>query len=216
MKAVTKRKATESANAAGAREALVNAAKVLFAKRGFDGVTVREIAEAAGVNFSLVRYHFGDKVGVYKACLAQYGNARYKSAVRILEPVKTTEEFKIRLKIIINEIIDSLLDEPDISRMMMREMESEEPLAEEIVKETLVKMAKTFVDFFTQAQAGGIVKKEINALFLTQIIQLTLSHIVLTDVARSRFFNQSIKNKAGKSMLIENIYELLIDGAIKK
>lgn len=209
---VTKSKEPSSENA---RKLLIDAAKHLFARKGFDGVTVREIADLAGVNFSLIRYHFGDKSGVYKACLELYGNSRYKSAARILEPVKTAVEFKIRLKIIINEIIDSLLEEPDISRMMMREMESTEPIAEEIVKNTLVKMAKTFVDFFTHAQEIGIIKKGISAVFLTQIIQLTLSHLVLTDAARSRYFNQSIKNKKNKNILVENMYELIINGALK-
>ena len=44
------------------KEQIVRAAEQLFAARGFDGVSVREIAAAAGNgNNSAVKYHFGSK-----------------------------------------------------------------------------------------------------------------------------------------------------------
>ncbi|MDN5789481.1 MAG: TetR/AcrR family transcriptional regulator [Micrococcales bacterium] len=47
-----------------ARAAIRNAALRLFAERGHDAVTVREIAEAAGVSPGLVVHHFGSKDGL--------------------------------------------------------------------------------------------------------------------------------------------------------
>ena len=46
-------------NATAARIFL--AAETLFAERGFDGVSVRDIVEAAEVNLAAVSYHFGSK-----------------------------------------------------------------------------------------------------------------------------------------------------------
>jgi AcrR family transcriptional regulator len=46
------------------RERLITAAGRLFAERGFAGVSVRAIAAAAGVNWSLVGYHFRGKHGL--------------------------------------------------------------------------------------------------------------------------------------------------------
>ena len=48
---------------------LVAAAARLFAARGYDGVTVRQLAEAADVNLAAVSYHFGGKRGLYLAAL---------------------------------------------------------------------------------------------------------------------------------------------------
>lgn len=197
------------------KDLLIQTAKKLFAKKDFDGVTIREIADEAKVNFSLIRYYFGDKIGIYKACLELYGNTRLNSALRILEPAYSLEEFKIRLKIMIQEIIDSLLHDPDLSRMMMREMESEEPLAAEVIRNTLVKMAQAFINFFTTAQKAGVLRKDISPLFLTQIIQMTLSHLVLTDTARGHFFNMSIKNSFNKASLVENLHVLILTGVLE-
>lgn len=43
------------------RELLLDTAEALFAQRGFFGVSVRDITQAAAVDVSLVNYHFGSK-----------------------------------------------------------------------------------------------------------------------------------------------------------
>ena len=51
--------------AAERREQLVEIARVAFAERGFDGVSVEEIASRAEVSKPVVYEHFGGKEGVY-------------------------------------------------------------------------------------------------------------------------------------------------------
>ena len=53
------------------RDKLLAAATPLFAAKGFSGTNVREIAGAAGVNVSLISYHFGGKEGLYSAVLSE-------------------------------------------------------------------------------------------------------------------------------------------------
>jgi TetR/AcrR family transcriptional regulator, regulator of cefoperazone and chloramphenicol sensitivity len=50
-----------------ARERLLRSALACFAARGYGGASTREIAQAAGVNISAIRYYFGDKAGLYRA-----------------------------------------------------------------------------------------------------------------------------------------------------
>jgi AcrR family transcriptional regulator len=47
------------------RRRLIEVAATLFAERGFNGVTVREICGAAAANVAAVNYHFRDKFGLY-------------------------------------------------------------------------------------------------------------------------------------------------------
>lgn len=49
------------------RERLIRQAFVLFAERGFDSVTVRDIAAASGVSVGLINHHFGSKDGLREA-----------------------------------------------------------------------------------------------------------------------------------------------------
>ena len=48
------------------RAALFRASADVFSRRGFDGVTVDDIAAAAGVNKAMIYYHFADKLTLYR------------------------------------------------------------------------------------------------------------------------------------------------------
>ena len=52
------------------RQRIVVAARVLFAERWYDEVTLGQMAEAAGVSHQTVLNHFGSKEGVFGAVLA--------------------------------------------------------------------------------------------------------------------------------------------------
>jgi AcrR family transcriptional regulator len=43
------------------REHILNVAEELFAEKGFDGTSVRDIAQRAGVNLAMISYYFGSK-----------------------------------------------------------------------------------------------------------------------------------------------------------
>lgn len=53
------------------RAALLIAARTLFSTQGFANTGVRDVADLAGVNSSLVRRYFGSKQGLFRATLEQ-------------------------------------------------------------------------------------------------------------------------------------------------
>lgn len=53
------------------RERILDVAGRLFARDGFDGVTIRRITARAGVNLAAVGYHFGGKKGLYHEVMRQ-------------------------------------------------------------------------------------------------------------------------------------------------
>lgn len=60
-------------NPEATRRRLVDAGEALFAERGIDGVSLREITAAAGVrNASALQYHFGDRAGLLRAVLGKH------------------------------------------------------------------------------------------------------------------------------------------------
>jgi AcrR family transcriptional regulator len=57
----------------GTRARLISAAEKLFAERGIDGVSLREINRASGArNAVAVQYHFDDRAGVVRAIIAKH------------------------------------------------------------------------------------------------------------------------------------------------
>jgi AcrR family transcriptional regulator len=77
------------------RDRLLVAALELLARRGEEGVTLREITEAAGANVAAASYHFGSLQGLCDAAIA-YALERYLDAqiqaMSALEPGSTLEE----------------------------------------------------------------------------------------------------------------------------
>lgn len=56
------------------RQTLLDAARELFGTKGYDGTSLREIGERAGVDASLVARYFGNKVALYGATLEAEGS----------------------------------------------------------------------------------------------------------------------------------------------
>ncbi|ATL69727.1 TetR/AcrR family transcriptional regulator [Nocardia terpenica] len=60
-------------DAAATRAAVLAAAKELFAERGYERATVRDIAARAGVNQALLFRYFGNKDELFRAAIADQG-----------------------------------------------------------------------------------------------------------------------------------------------
>lgn len=55
------------ATAQQTRQRIIQSAQALFGARGFDGVSLRDIAEHSGVTHGLIRHHFGSKEDIWHA-----------------------------------------------------------------------------------------------------------------------------------------------------
>jgi TetR/AcrR family transcriptional regulator, regulator of cefoperazone and chloramphenicol sensitivity len=79
---------------ADGRQRLIQQALILFADKGFDGVTVRDLAAASGVSVGLINHHFGSKEGLREA-VDQYFLAQFQEALTISSTtnLRTMEDF---------------------------------------------------------------------------------------------------------------------------
>lgn len=71
---------------AGTETALLDAAKCVFAERGYDAATTREVAARAGVNEQLIQRYFGGKNGLLLAVVARYDEAETAHACTLPPP----------------------------------------------------------------------------------------------------------------------------------
>jgi AcrR family transcriptional regulator len=69
-------------------EKILDVAEALFAERGFDGVTLRQIAMGAGVDVALASYHFGKKLDLFRAVLERRAPALNDARREALESAK--------------------------------------------------------------------------------------------------------------------------------
>lgn len=62
-----KQRRTKAEQRAESLEQILDAAEYLFSKRGFDGVTLRDVAQRVGIHTTLLHYYFKDKSALFRA-----------------------------------------------------------------------------------------------------------------------------------------------------
>jgi AcrR family transcriptional regulator len=80
---------------APARERILRAAARLYAARGFEGTSMRDIAAAAGVTKPLIFYHFASKERLYASLLQEaLGACRQGGEAILAAPLPATEKLR--------------------------------------------------------------------------------------------------------------------------
>ncbi len=106
-------------DAANSREKLLEVAEALFAQRGFAGVGIREVADAAGLGKSSLFHHFPSKVQLYLAVLGRVLDRIHER----LEPVvRSGGDPAERLDRWVDALIDALAEHSATARLLLREL----------------------------------------------------------------------------------------------
>lgn len=74
------------------RQCILQAAKELFARKGFLGVTTRQLAAAVGVTEPVIYEHFSSKRGLYDEVLLEESKLQAAEFMRLLEPYEKARD----------------------------------------------------------------------------------------------------------------------------
>lgn len=192
------------------KDCILNSAIELFSKKGFDGVSIREIATLAEVHFASIRYHFGDKENLYQVCISKHGESRLISAQNFLgnEP-KSSEDMRLRLSYAIADVFRIHNENPYLTKLILQEIESSNPKADVVLRKTMLAMTETFTNFFTIGQNKKYINKDVSPLFLTQSLIGIIHHFIRTAPTRERLLaHKSLKPKENIETIVDNIISL--------
>jgi AcrR family transcriptional regulator len=123
------------------RAKLLQAAVQVFSERGYEGATVRNICQRAGVNLALVNYHFGDKLELYLAVIRYAVDAEAKMAL-LNHAVEQNADPCDALRQIIHGILERLCATARdrfglLLRFMLKEMANPTPALGRLIEETI-------------------------------------------------------------------------------
>src|SRR5690606_5092705 len=161
---------------------IIEIARDLFAEHGFDGVSVRAICSKANCNVSAISYYFGSKEELFHATVMAGAEARIKATESILTAPESVEDFKVKLKIFLNQFYDSSIENTSIIRIISRDMKIIKENAN--VQAYFKKIPETVANFFALAQERSIIKKDLNPRALVDfIISPYFMHVLFSDVS---------------------------------
>ena len=147
---------------------LIRVAMAMFAERGFDGVTVRDISAQAGVSVGLINHHFGSKEGLREA-VDVYFISQFEEVVTEQRP--RPEETKSRgLDAIVDWTEDWIgrhIGDWDVSKAYMRRALFDGSEWGESLFFRFYQVVRTTVD---RADADGRLREDVDRLWLPLLI----------------------------------------------
>ncbi|MCI0331838.1 MAG: CerR family C-terminal domain-containing protein [Planctomycetes bacterium] len=120
------------------RERIIDAAGEIFAQRGFDSTTVREICQSAGANVAAVNYYFGDKQRLYVEAVVRAHRWRMERAKLPEWSADTSPQQKLRdfITTFIRRVRTGPADTWH-SRLVMREIGNPSAACAELVQSSI-------------------------------------------------------------------------------
>jgi AcrR family transcriptional regulator len=135
------------------REKLLEIAGPIFADRGYQATTIREICAGAGANVAAINYHFGDKLGLYTEVLQQSVRAAQLLAVKNAFDQNTPPEDILRALIRARLRSINGKDLPDWhSRLLAHEFAQPTPALRQLVDEVTRPICKRLLELI-----GGMI-----------------------------------------------------------
>ena len=159
------------------REALIGAALTVFAQKGYEGATVKDLADAAGVNVSLVSYHFGGKENLYRACVSTFGEERAVATERILRDASSKAEFVLRLKLFAEDMVDFFEGNQNACKIIDRGMDALDPVLLEVFKNVFFRVFSSLHNFVESGQRSGFVRKDCDTEITASLMFGSLKHL---------------------------------------
>ena len=196
-------------NADRTRRKLLDAAIRLFSTRGYHGVAVDQIVDAAKVNKRMVYHYFGNKDGIYQAAFKEVYTRIDSIEFHAVERGRSPREKLTRL---LESYFEFLVDNPEFTQLFQWENADK---GRNIGKRDHFLSKNTFMVRFRQIVAEGVAAREfrenldvthllihfIGLCFIYHTHRYTLSHCLELDLGDSGV------RAAGLSQVIDLVFE---------
>jgi len=146
------------------RERIIEAAQEIFARDGFDGAKMQEIADRVGIQRPSLFYHFKNKEALFVAAHEQVF-ARIEPIFR--ESLVPDGDPFAQLDRVTRTVLAIMAEQPGFARMVARTAVDRHPAALRIVRGYLQPLIDLSVEFVRRHQRRGIFRPDADPFFFT-------------------------------------------------
>lgn len=204
-KAAEKRSSSQS-EVINTREKILLTAIDLFAKRGFNGTTTKEIAEAAEVNESLIFRHFSTKKDLYGAIIEK--KIDEEPGIELpLQTYKDTKDDYLIFKSIAERMLDKCGNDSSFIRLLhFSALEGHE--LSDMFFSTYVEYVDMLLCDYIEGRIADGAFKNIHPLCASQaFIGMVVNHIIVQEL-----FGGKKRNKVDNEELVETFVTIFLNG----
>ncbi|RXK85358.1 TetR/AcrR family transcriptional regulator [Filimonas effusa] len=170
------------------KEHIINTAIELFAVKGFEGTSIREIAAAAQVNLAMINYYFGSKEKLFES-IVEYKASHSRGALEEVAADTSLTQMQ-KIEVIIQRHVDRLFANRHFHRVIFQEMvmTSRSALQESII----CKIIYPNNQIITQIIQSGIDSGEFNRNADPQLCTVTIIGTINQIMSSKRFCNKML------------------------
>ena len=190
------------------RAQLITTATPLFAEKGFYGVSVRELAAAAGMNLSMISYYFGGKEVLYSAVLReQFAVLDQVSEIKFkdLDPLRKFELY-------IWATVARYRKNPYLLRFYTSELTNPTPSFETIVKPSIRKVLQVLHETFVEGQNNGLFREGLDSMDSILALAGMINFYFIIEPVTAQLVARSPDRD---EQLIQHIMDIFSKGVLK-
>lgn len=159
---------------------ILEAAEKLFSDKGFDGTSVRDIAEKAGVNLAMISYYFGSKEKMMEAMFS-YRSESFKLQLETMIRNNELEPMQ-KVEYLIDQYIEKLMNQQCFHRVMVREqMVNNNGFIATQLKQLKIRNQALISQLIEDGQKKKAFRKDIDIPLLMMTLVGTISQLLTTQ-----------------------------------
>jgi AcrR family transcriptional regulator len=171
---------------------ILQVAERLFAEKGFDGTSIRDIAAEAGANISMISYYFGSKENL----MVEIIRSRISESIRLLDEVMADDSLLPVQKIetFVGRFIQNKIEHACFSRILMAEQilkRNESFVA--LLSELRMTLANHLGSLLKLAARKGHVRKDVDVILLISTLVGTTNSLLYSRDQYKAYHNISGK-----------------------
>lgn len=180
---------------------IIKIAEELFASRGFEGTSVRDIADAAGINIAMISYYFGSKEKLMEAIFELRTN-HVKMKVESLINDDSLSHFD-KISHLIEDHISRVVDNLCFYKIMVTEqLVNKSGALSDLVKQVKKKNVEVISELIEQGvQAGEFKPVDDVPLFLNTMHGTVSTTMLSEDFYREYHHLENLNDEEYKSLI---------------
>lgn len=164
---------------------IIETAEKLFASDGFEGTSVRDIAQEAGVNIAMISYYFGSKEKLMEAVFERRAVLAKMKVESLLQNKDLSPLQKVN--VLIDDFVEKIMTQQQFHKIMMREqMLNKDNIIAELIHELKRKNLESIRELIKQGQTDGTFEKDIDVIMLMTTLTGTCNQLITTQ----RFYKE--------------------------
>jgi AcrR family transcriptional regulator len=188
---------------------ILRKAEELFSTKGYEATTVRDIAEAAGVNLAMISYYFGSKEKLLEA-LFKERMSQTREKIEAIVKNESLLPFQ-KIEMLIDQHIARVAEKEAFYRVMLCEQViNKNSVVIKILRELKLNYASLIKEVIEDGQKRKMFKKDIDIVMLLTTMTGTVNNMLVNKDYYREFNNQKkLPNAVFEEQLTNNLRQHL-------